>query len=431
MTEKNNIQCFLEWNDEAYKWVCAFANSNGGKIYLGVNTDNEIIGIEDINTQYHLINNNIFEKLNVRIDMRILNSSNIDYIEVSVKQFSILLTYEGIAYKIQDDELIALNYEDALKENFKNDYLNDTVENININEINQNHINSFCNNVRLKIFNKKHEVLDNEQILKKLSYMTENNQLKLATTLLFSKEPHKYISGAYIRITDCTNEKKNKNNSYNLYGSLIELIESTPNFIFNLIKSNTSFKKANSISIAVITELIINALSHKKYTDSTPIEIKIYKDNIEFCNPYVNRQADTNLFNEVIDTSTNHMIETALFWLNIKKCKHTGLYNTSKVNFENKLLPLVVELDTQYKVKYFSVVNAQLDFLNVNEEYHQLVEHTLKSGTINKKEVQSMLGANTVKSNAIMRKLSHIFQFVESYKNSYYILNSNIIYISE
>ncbi len=428
MTDKNNIQCFLEWTDEAYKWVCAFANTNGGKIYLGVSQDNEIVGVDEINTQYHLINNNIFEKLNVRIDMRILNSSNIDYIEVSVKKFSILLTYEGTVYKVHDDELIALDYEDALNENFKNDYLNDLVDNFNCSEINQNHLNNFCNNIRLKVFKKNSEDFDNEQVLKKLSFMSNDNKLKLATILLFSKEAHKYVTGAYIRVTDCT---KDKNNVFNLYGSIIDLIENTPSFVLNLLKSNTLFKKANCISIDVITELIINALSHKKYTDSTPIEIKIYKDNIEFCNPYVNRKANTNLFNEVIDTSTNHMIETVLFWLNIKKCKHTGLYNTSKVNFENKLLPLVVELDTQYKVKYFSIINAQLDFLNINTEYHQLVEHTLQAGTINKKEVQSMLGANTVKSNAIMRKLSHIFQFVESYKNSYYILNSNIIYISE
>ena len=39
MSESPNIEWKESWRDEYLKWICGFANAQGGKIYIGMNDD--------------------------------------------------------------------------------------------------------------------------------------------------------------------------------------------------------------------------------------------------------------------------------------------------------------------------------------------------------------------------------------------------------
>ena len=45
--ETQNVEYKLSWRDEYLKWICGFANAQGGKIFIGVNDYGEITGIDD------------------------------------------------------------------------------------------------------------------------------------------------------------------------------------------------------------------------------------------------------------------------------------------------------------------------------------------------------------------------------------------------
>jgi len=36
MTESQNIEWKESWRDEYFKWVCGYANAQGGKLFIGV-----------------------------------------------------------------------------------------------------------------------------------------------------------------------------------------------------------------------------------------------------------------------------------------------------------------------------------------------------------------------------------------------------------
>ena len=42
MEENQNIEWKENWRDEYLKWVCGFANAQGGKIYIGAKVDGTI-----------------------------------------------------------------------------------------------------------------------------------------------------------------------------------------------------------------------------------------------------------------------------------------------------------------------------------------------------------------------------------------------------
>ena len=43
--EKQNIEYKESWRNEYLKWICGFANAQGGRIYIGVDDNHEVVGI--------------------------------------------------------------------------------------------------------------------------------------------------------------------------------------------------------------------------------------------------------------------------------------------------------------------------------------------------------------------------------------------------
>ena len=68
MSPKNNYNTSQEsqqtewkwsWQDEYLKWLCGYANTEGGTLYIGVNDDGYVVGIEDSKRMLESIPNKI------------------------------------------------------------------------------------------------------------------------------------------------------------------------------------------------------------------------------------------------------------------------------------------------------------------------------------------------------------------------------------
>ena len=47
MAENQNIEYKESWRDEYLKWVCGFANAQGGRIYIGMKDNGDVCGVDD------------------------------------------------------------------------------------------------------------------------------------------------------------------------------------------------------------------------------------------------------------------------------------------------------------------------------------------------------------------------------------------------
>jgi len=47
MPEQQNIECKQSWHDDYLKWVCGFANANGGVIYIGKDDHGNVVDVPD------------------------------------------------------------------------------------------------------------------------------------------------------------------------------------------------------------------------------------------------------------------------------------------------------------------------------------------------------------------------------------------------
>ena len=44
MSESQNIEYKESWRDEYLKWICGFANAQGGRIYIGIDDNQQPAG---------------------------------------------------------------------------------------------------------------------------------------------------------------------------------------------------------------------------------------------------------------------------------------------------------------------------------------------------------------------------------------------------
>lgn len=81
MAESQNIEWKESWRDEYLKWICGFANAQGGgKIYIGTRDDGTVIGVSNSKKLLEDIPNKIQNKLGIMADVNLLTEGELDYI---------------------------------------------------------------------------------------------------------------------------------------------------------------------------------------------------------------------------------------------------------------------------------------------------------------------------------------------------------------
>ena len=69
--ESQNIEWKESWRDEYIKWICGFANAQGGKIYIGKNDQGTVTGISDAKKLLEELPNKVRDILGIIIDVNV------------------------------------------------------------------------------------------------------------------------------------------------------------------------------------------------------------------------------------------------------------------------------------------------------------------------------------------------------------------------
>lgn len=72
MLESQNIEYKSSWHNDYLKWICGFANAQGGKIYIGMNDAATVIGVENQKTLME-IPNKIKNNMGITAEVNLLH----------------------------------------------------------------------------------------------------------------------------------------------------------------------------------------------------------------------------------------------------------------------------------------------------------------------------------------------------------------------
>ena len=88
------------WNStELLKWVCGFANAKGGRMYIGVRDDGEVLGLTNSKKLMEDIPNAIVSAFGMYdAEVNLLRDGEKKYIEIVIPKSKVVVDYKGVPY---------------------------------------------------------------------------------------------------------------------------------------------------------------------------------------------------------------------------------------------------------------------------------------------------------------------------------------------
>ncbi len=287
--ETQNIEYKENWRDEYIKWICGFANANGGKIYIGINDKGEVTGLSEVKKLLEDIPNKTKDILGILVDVNLKTKKKIKYLEIHVDPYPYPVSYKG-QYHYRSG---------ATKQELKGAALDkfilqkqgkhwDTVPqpNLKINDLTKSAFDYFRNKAAETKRISTEDLKDkNELFLEKLHLKSDLKYFKRATVLLFHPNPELFFTGSYIKI-GFFNTDDDLAYQDEIHGHLFEQVEKTMELILTkYLKANISYKGLNRIETfpipePALREALLNAVVHKDYSSSNPIQISVYNNKL-------------------------------------------------------------------------------------------------------------------------------------------------------
>lgn len=93
--ESQDIEYKESWRDEYLKWICGFANAQGGSIFIGVNDRKEVVGISDSKRLMEDIPNKVRDVLGIVVDVNLYKEGDLEYLEIVTEPYPYPVSYKG------------------------------------------------------------------------------------------------------------------------------------------------------------------------------------------------------------------------------------------------------------------------------------------------------------------------------------------------
>ena len=292
MAESQNIEYKESWRDEYLKWVCGFANAQGGKIYIGCDDNGEVVGVKDAKRLMEEIPNKIRDGMGIIVAVNQLEKNGLPYIEIDVPAYPIGISYKGVYHYRSGSTKQVLNgpaLEAFLMRKHGATWDNLPLPAFKIGDVDDNAVKLF-KALAAKKGRIESSLLDEpkEVLLEKL-HLTNGEYLTNAAMLLFAKDPERYQLGAFIKIGYF---ESNADLLYQdeIHGSILEQVDKALEVIYlKYMRAKIRYEGVQRIERYFVPEdalreALLNAICHKQYQSGIPIQISVYEDRLYVAN---------------------------------------------------------------------------------------------------------------------------------------------------
>ncbi|HAQ20703.1 MAG TPA: transcriptional regulator [Prolixibacteraceae bacterium] len=291
MPEQQNIEFKQSWHDDCLKWICGFANAQGGIIYIGKDDNGNVVNVSDYKKLMDDIPNKIKNSMGITIEVNLKEETGQHYIEIVTVPYSVPISLRGRYYyrsgsTKQELTGASLN-EFLLKKSGKT--WDDVVEpRASFEDINEKTVAAFLHASEKAGRLPENEGLTVPELFEKLR-LTENGQLKRAAIILFGKEPAKFYPNTFVKIGRFGKDDADLKFHETEEGNLIVLLQSVLNQLnHKFLTRQIEFEGMHRIEkgeypVPAIREMLLNALVHRNYMGA-PTQIRVYDNKINIWN---------------------------------------------------------------------------------------------------------------------------------------------------
>ncbi|MGB4585834.1 MAG: ATP-binding protein [Rectinemataceae bacterium] len=288
MKEDQNIEWKESWRDEYLKWICGFANAQGGTLIIGRDDKGNVTGIEDAEKLLVDIPNKVRDTMGIVVDVNHRNENGLDLIEIEVPPYPNPISYKGeYHYRTggTKQELKGIALDRFLMRKQGRHWDSAPIPRLGMADCNPALFQQFREKATRSGRMTEAVLRDDDAALVENLQLTEGKFLNRAAALLFCNTPDRYISGAYIKIGFFVTDDDLRYQD-EIHGALFDQVEKALDLLrTKYMKAYIRYEGIQRVEEYLfpepaLRETLLNAVIHKDYGSGIPIQVSVYEDKI-------------------------------------------------------------------------------------------------------------------------------------------------------
>ena len=289
--ESQNIEWKRSWRDEHLKWICGFANAQGGVLEIGRDDRGEVVGVKQVLRLLEEIPNKAQSLLGIVVDVNLKSESGREYLEILVEPHPNPISYKGeFHYRSGSTKqvLSGAALSRFLLQRYGRTWDDVPWPGVRLSDLDERAVDRFRRSA-VESERLAPEVLDEpvDSLIENLN-LREGAYLKRGAVLLFHPSPHQFIPDAYVKIGYFRGSELLFQDV--VEGDLFTQVDRTMDLLYSkysraLISYDGIYRvETFPVPREAMREAVINAIIHRDYASPTTIQIRVYDDRISIWN---------------------------------------------------------------------------------------------------------------------------------------------------
>jgi len=416
--EHQNIEWKESWHNDYFKWICGFANAQGGTLFIGIDDKGNTKHLDNARKLLEDLPNQVRDLLGLMVDVNLHTQNGADYLEIVVEPYPFPISLRGKYYyrsgsTLQELKGAALAKFLLQRQGKKWDGV--PIPNVTADDL-KNDTFDFFRKKATKSKRLESEDLDgtNQELLESLQlYLEEEKMLKRAAVLLFHPKPEKYVTGTFIKIGFFETDDDLKFQD-EVKGNLLEQAEKA----LDLLKTkytqaiisyqDGSREETFTFPEDAVREALYNAIAHKDYSSGIPIQISVYPNKMIFWNE---GQLPENWTVEKLTQKHpskpyNPDIANTFFRAGYIESWGRGTIKMINACKAHKIAPPVFSnIPPDFQVELIKYTDKGLTELGLKEELRKIILHIQENGSISNSEVQTVCNVSKATATRYLGEL--------------------------
>lgn len=291
MPEDQNIEFKQSWQEDNLKTVCAFANTNGGRMIIGKHDNGNTVGLANYARLMEDIPNRIRNHLGVTAEVNMKQENENHFIEIVVPSYSVAISLRGRYYIRSGSttmELTGSTLNDFLLRKSGRTWDDLFEDRASIDDLDMSSQTKFLNAAEKSGRITIESDIARTNLLEKLR-LFDNDKVKRAAIILFGTDSGKFYPNISVKIGRFGKSDDDLKFQEVVEGNLLKILFEVPEMLNNkFLTKRIDFEGLQRIEkgeypVAALREMLLNALVHKNYSGAQ-IQLRVYDDKISIWN---------------------------------------------------------------------------------------------------------------------------------------------------
>ena len=291
-TESHNIEFKESWRDEYLKWICGFANAQGGTLFVGIKDNGEICGVQDAKKLMEDIPNKVRDMLGILVEANLKEEHEKQYLEIVTEVYPYPISFRGKYYQrsgATNQELKGAALDRFMLRKQGKTWDSTPVPYLKTEDLDNATFDLFRKYAKRSERMEDADLMDdNHGLLEKLR-LYEGNYLKRAAALLFHPDPERYVTGAFVKVgffregMDLVYQDEVHGN---LFQQIVKLMDLLCTKYMKAIITYEGIHRIETLPIPreALREALLNACINKDYAEPSLIQIRVWENKLEIVN---------------------------------------------------------------------------------------------------------------------------------------------------